>query len=237
MALPLVTGNGAIAIAWTGAVDGNARVGVKAARLTSSGLRPPSSSRATRGTPRSATRRSGRAVRRRSSGRSSTPRPTPHVRRAVAWTGRLVRAARSADAGRRDRHRRACRGLPDDHRPGGRDGPDHPGQQRWLRVGGAGAVARQGLSAQGRFALVVGGPRPSMLAVRRAARRPWSLRRCRRWPTANSGTHGRIRLALRATRAQNVRGQCCGERPRWRPLRSVRSRSARWQWGGWRSGG
>ena len=40
MALPLVTGNGAIAIAWTGAVAGNARVGVKAARLTSSGLRP-----------------------------------------------------------------------------------------------------------------------------------------------------------------------------------------------------
>jgi hypothetical protein len=40
MAFPLVTGNGAIAIAWTGAVAGNARVGVKVARLTSSGLRP-----------------------------------------------------------------------------------------------------------------------------------------------------------------------------------------------------
>jgi hypothetical protein len=39
MAIPLVTGDGAIAITWTGAVDNNARVGVKAARLTSSGLR------------------------------------------------------------------------------------------------------------------------------------------------------------------------------------------------------
>ncbi len=40
VALPLVTDNGAIAITWTGALDHNARVGVKAARLTSSGLRP-----------------------------------------------------------------------------------------------------------------------------------------------------------------------------------------------------
>ena len=39
MAFPLVTGNGAIAIAWTGAVHDNARAGVKAARLTSNGLR------------------------------------------------------------------------------------------------------------------------------------------------------------------------------------------------------
>ena len=39
LAFPLVTGNGAIAITWTGAVHSNARVGVKAARLTSSGLR------------------------------------------------------------------------------------------------------------------------------------------------------------------------------------------------------
>ena len=39
MAFPLVTGNGAIAITWTGAVDDNTRVGVKAARLTSNGLR------------------------------------------------------------------------------------------------------------------------------------------------------------------------------------------------------
>ncbi len=38
-AFPLVTPNGAIAIAWTGAVDGSTRVGVKAARLTSAGLR------------------------------------------------------------------------------------------------------------------------------------------------------------------------------------------------------
>jgi hypothetical protein len=39
LAFPLVTGKGAIAITWTGAVDNNARAGVKAARLTSSGLR------------------------------------------------------------------------------------------------------------------------------------------------------------------------------------------------------
>jgi hypothetical protein len=40
MAFPLVTGNGAIAVTWTGAVAHNSRVGVKAARLTSGGLRP-----------------------------------------------------------------------------------------------------------------------------------------------------------------------------------------------------
>lgn len=39
MAFPLVTSNGAIAISWTGAVHNNTRVGVKAARLTSNGLR------------------------------------------------------------------------------------------------------------------------------------------------------------------------------------------------------
>ncbi|HEY6887830.1 MAG TPA: hypothetical protein VI300_08625 [Solirubrobacter sp.] len=40
VAIPLITGNGAIAITWTGAVDDDARAGVEAARLTSSGLRP-----------------------------------------------------------------------------------------------------------------------------------------------------------------------------------------------------
>ena len=39
VAVPLVTGNGAIAIVWTGAVHDNSRAGVKAARLTSNGLR------------------------------------------------------------------------------------------------------------------------------------------------------------------------------------------------------
>jgi hypothetical protein len=38
-AFPLVTGTGVSAIAWTGAVADNRHVGVKAARLTSSGLR------------------------------------------------------------------------------------------------------------------------------------------------------------------------------------------------------
>ena len=40
LAIPLIAGNGAIAITWTGAVGDAARAGVKAARLTSSGLRP-----------------------------------------------------------------------------------------------------------------------------------------------------------------------------------------------------
>ena len=82
----------------------------KAARLTSSGLRP-FPARLGRRAERRARRRGGRAraVRRRSSGRSSTrPDPHPHVRRAVARTGRLVRAARSADAGRRNRHGGPC---------------------------------------------------------------------------------------------------------------------------------
>ena len=39
MAFPLVTGSGAIAITWTGAVQANTGIGVKAARLTSNGLR------------------------------------------------------------------------------------------------------------------------------------------------------------------------------------------------------
>ena len=39
-AFPLVTGGGAIAIAWTGAVNDSTRFGVKSARLTSKGLRP-----------------------------------------------------------------------------------------------------------------------------------------------------------------------------------------------------
>jgi len=39
LAFPLVTGNGGIAITWTAAVNNNARVGVKAAWLTSTGLR------------------------------------------------------------------------------------------------------------------------------------------------------------------------------------------------------
>jgi hypothetical protein len=38
-AFPLITANGAIAVTWTGAVEHNSRVGVKAARLTSGGLR------------------------------------------------------------------------------------------------------------------------------------------------------------------------------------------------------
>ena len=38
-AVPLVTGNGAIAITWTGAAHDNTLAGVKAARLTSKGLR------------------------------------------------------------------------------------------------------------------------------------------------------------------------------------------------------
>jgi hypothetical protein len=77
LAFALVTGNGAIAITWTGAVDDNARVAVKAARLTSTGPRAPKSSRATRRTPRSATRPWDRAARRRSFGLSSMPRPAP----------------------------------------------------------------------------------------------------------------------------------------------------------------
>ncbi|WP_028062814.1 hypothetical protein [Solirubrobacter soli] len=39
-AFPLVTSTGAIAIVWTGVVGGDAHVGAKAARLTSTGLRP-----------------------------------------------------------------------------------------------------------------------------------------------------------------------------------------------------
>ena len=143
LAFPLVTGNGAIAITWTGAVDNNARVGVKAARLTST--RPA-------GRPSRLGRRGERRGRRRGGGTERPggdrlvagrrPDPHLHVRRAVTRAGRPVRPARPAHAHRRDRHQRAGRGVPDGFRPGGRDRPDHPGRQRRLRVGGSGAVAR-----------------------------------------------------------------------------------------------
>ena len=99
MAFPLVTGNGAIAIAWTGAVDDNARAGVKAAAADEQ--RPaPRPGGLGRCAERGSERRGGRPQR--AGGDrlvAIRPRvPRLDVCRAVARPRRSVRDARPADA-------------------------------------------------------------------------------------------------------------------------------------------
>jgi hypothetical protein len=91
LAVPLVAANGAIAITWTGAVDNTARVGVKAARLTSGG--PPNSSR--RRGQRNGRRRGGGTERPGGDRVVAVRHPEPHLhpRSAVASAGRPVRPA------------------------------------------------------------------------------------------------------------------------------------------------
>ena len=144
-AVPLVTGNGAIAITWTGAV----------ARQHPGGRQGrPADEQAACGPPKLVSGTTENAARRRRGGRAERPgrdrvvavrRPEPHlhVRRAVTRPGRPVRPPPDlltpADATGISGPAVA---FPADHRPAGRDRPDRPGRQRRLRVGGTGAVAR-----------------------------------------------------------------------------------------------
>ena len=112
MAFPLVTGNGAIAITWTGAVDNNSRVGVKAARLTSGGLRSAqvvSGDAANAAVGDAAVGPSGQAAIVWSQFDAQT-----HTSTYAALSpgpGVAVRPSRSAHPSRHDRHHRAGRGF------------------------------------------------------------------------------------------------------------------------------